>query len=75
MAHPAEMAGIRAFHLKLWLIGAAGLNAAGFHRGPFESARSRNQNVGIPATTKVAADLSLVQWVGVIAWGRMQDYL
>jgi hypothetical protein len=75
MAHATEMAENPAFRLKLLLIVVAGLNAAGFHRGPFRSVRNWNQNVAIPVTAKVAAVLSLVLWVGVIACGRMLAYL
>jgi hypothetical protein len=75
MAHATEMAENPAFRLKLLLIVVAGLNAAGFHRGPFQSVRNWNQNVAIPVTAKAAAVLSLVLWVGVIACGRMLAYL
>jgi hypothetical protein len=75
MAHATEMAENPAFRLKLLLIVVAGLNAAGFHRGPFRSVQNWNQNVTIPTTAKVAAVLSLVLWVGVIACGRMLAYL
>ena len=75
MAHATEMAENPAFRLKMLLIVVAGLNAAGFHRGPFQSVRNWNHNVTIPTTAKVAAVLSLVLWVGVIACGRMLAYL
>jgi hypothetical protein len=75
MAHATEMAENPAFRLKLLLIVVAGLNAAGFHRGPFQSVRNWNQNVAIPVTAKAAAVLSLFLWVGVIACGRMLAYL
>jgi hypothetical protein len=75
MAHATEMAGLPAFRLKLLLIVVAGLNAAMFHRGPLKSVRNWNQCVAIPATAKVAAVLSLVLWVGVIACGRLLAYL
>ena len=75
MAHATEMAENPAFRLKLSLIVVAGLNAAGFHRGPFRSVMNWNQNVAIPVTAKIAAVLSLILWVGVIACGRMLAYL
>jgi hypothetical protein len=75
MAHATEMAENPAFRLKLLLLVIAGLNAAGFHRGPFQSVRNWNHNVTIPTTAKVAAVLSLVLWVGVITCGRMLAYL
>jgi hypothetical protein len=75
MAHATEMAELPAFRLKLLLIVVAGLNAAMFHRGPLKSVRNWNQYVDIPATAKVAAVLSLVLWVGVIACGRLLAYL
>lgn len=75
MAHATEMAANPAFRLKLLLIALAGLNAAMFHKGPFRSVTNWNQNMAIPAAAKVAAVLSLVLWVGVIACGRLLAYL
>jgi hypothetical protein len=75
MAHATEMAENPAFRLNLLLIVVAGLNAVGFHRGPFQSVEHWNQNMIIPTTAKVAAVLSLILWVGVIACGRMLAYL
>ena len=75
IAHATEMAENPAFRLKLLLIAMAGLNAALFHKGPFQSVTTWNQNVAIPAAAKVAAVLSLVLWVGVIACGRLLAYL
>jgi hypothetical protein len=73
-AHATEMAENPAFRLKLVLIALAALNAAVFHRGPFKSAIGWNQTTAIPIAAKVAAILSLVLWVGVIACGRLLAY-
>jgi hypothetical protein len=73
-AHATEMAANPAFRLKLVLIALAALNAAMFHRGPFKSVIVWNQTTAIPSAAKVAAVLSLVLWVGVIACGRLLAY-
>jgi hypothetical protein len=73
-AHATEMAENPAFRLKLVLIAAAGLNAVGFHLGPFKRVAGWNQHTAVPAGAKVAAVLSLVLWAGVIACGRLLAY-
>jgi hypothetical protein len=73
-AHATEMAENPAFRLKLVLIALAALNAAMFHRGPYKSVILWNQTTVIPIAAKVAAILSLVLWVGVIACGRLLAY-
>jgi hypothetical protein len=73
-AHATEMAENPAFRLKLVLIAVAGLNAVGFHLGPFKGVASWNQHVAIPTAAKAAAVLSLLLWAGVIACGRLLAY-
>jgi hypothetical protein len=75
IAHATEMATNPAFQLKLTLIVAAALNAWLFHIGPFKSVRFWNRDVAVPGSAKVAAGLSLVLWLGVIACGRLLAYL
>jgi hypothetical protein len=63
-----------AFRLKLLLLGAAALNAAVFHRVPFRSVATWNQDVSAPASARTAAVVSLALWVGVISCGRLLAY-
>jgi hypothetical protein len=57
------------------LIAMAGLTVTMFHRGPFQSVTSWNQNVAIPAAARGAAGLSLVLWIGVMDCERLLAYL
>jgi len=74
-AHASEMATNPAFRLKLVLIALAGLNAAVFHRGIFQSVSAWDLNAPAPAAAKVAAVLSLLLWGTVITCGRLLAYL
>lgn len=69
-AHATELAANPAFQIKLVLLLVAGLNAWLFHRrlmprAPLESTPS----------ARLAAAVSLLTWVGVIACGRLLAYL
>lgn len=75
MAHATEMAANPAFRLKLACLAAAGLNAGLFHRHVFKSVRLWNQEVTAPRAARVAAVLSLLLWLSVIACGRLLAYL
>ena len=74
VTHATELGTSLVFRLKLLLMGAAGLNAAIFHRGAFQTVGAWNQQVQAPATAQVAAVLSLVLWTGVICCGRLLAY-
>lgn len=60
---------------KMALIGLAGLNAWVFHTRVGRSVQEWNQGVKPPLAAKLAALLSLVVWVAVIALGRLIAYL
>jgi len=74
IAHATEFADNPAFRLKLIFLALAGLNALAFHRGAFRSVTGWESSA-VPRTARVAAVLSLVLWVGVIAAGRLLAYL
>jgi hypothetical protein len=72
LAHAPELAGNRAFIVKLLLLALAGSNALLFHRTTRTGA---SIETGAPARAKVAATVSLVLWVSVIAAGRLTAYM
>ena len=74
-AHATEWAASPVFRLKLLLLAAAALNAALFHRGPFQSVATWNRDRTAPVTAKCAAVASLLLWLGVIACGRLLAYV
>ena len=59
---------------QLILIVTALLNAAAFHRWPFRSVARWDVAAGTPTWARLAAVLSLVCWIGVIACGRLLAY-
>lgn len=63
-----------AFRLKLVLIAAAGINAAVFHLGPFQSVRRWNRSV-TPLAVKAIALFSLVLWTAIIICGSLIAYI
>jgi hypothetical protein len=73
-AHAMEFIGNPVFALKMGLILAAGVNAAILHAGIFRSAASWDVNVAPPPAARVAAGLSLLTWLSVIACGRLLAY-
>ncbi len=60
---------------KMALIGLAGLNAWVFHTRVGRNVQHWNQGVGPPLAARLAALVSLVVWVAVIALGRLIAYL
>jgi hypothetical protein len=74
-AHATEMAANPAFQLKLALIAGAGLNAWLFHRGAFRQVHAWEHGPAIAPRARLAAVVSLLLWVGVIACGRLLAYL
>ena len=66
--------GLAMFVVKLCLILAAGVNAAVFHAGALRGAAGWDVNRGPPAAARIAAALSLLLWVSVIACGRLLAY-
>ena len=74
VAHAGDFIASPVFVLKLCLILAAGVNAAVFHAGVFRGASDWDVNCMPPAAARMAAALSLLLWVSVIACGRLLAY-
>lgn len=62
------------FKLKMALLLAAGLNAAFFLTGPWQSVRQWDVGVPAPLAAKLSAVASLFLWTGVISCGRLLAY-
>jgi hypothetical protein len=72
-AHASEFIASPVFAVKMGLIMAASVNAAIFHAGVFRS--SKAWDVGPPpAAARIAASVSLLVWISVIACGRLLAY-
>jgi hypothetical protein len=69
------LAGNPAFRWKLALIPVAGLNALGFHLGPFRVSGDWDHGRPTPLRAKIAAAVSLAVWTGVVAAGRLIAYV
>jgi len=74
VAHARDFIASPVFVLKLCLILAAGVNAAVFHAGVFRGASDWDVNRMPPAAARMAAALSLLLWVSVVACGRLLAY-
>jgi hypothetical protein len=74
-AHATEWAENPAFRVKMLLIVAAGLNAWAFHRWPFRSVAGWDRDTVAPPRARLAAVVSIVLWLAVIACGRLLAYL
>jgi hypothetical protein len=73
-AHPQDFIDNRVFLLKMTLIMTAGLNAAIFHTGVWQSVAGWDSGLAAPASAKLHALLSMGLWVSVIACGRLLAY-
>lgn len=73
-AHAAEFLVQPVFMLKMGLVLAAGINAAVLHTGPLRQAAAA-PDAKPPARARVAAGVSILLWLGVIACGRLLAYL
>jgi len=74
VAHAGDFIASPVFVLKISLILTAGVNAAVFHAGAFRGAAEWDVNRPPPAAARVAAALSLLLWISVIACGRLLAY-
>jgi hypothetical protein len=72
-AHASEFISSPVFALKMCLIMAAGVNAAIFHAGVFRGSKSWDLGPP-PAAARIAAAISLLVWISVIACGRLLAY-
>jgi len=70
VARAGELIASPVFALKICLILLAGANAGIFHAGIFRSAAQWDVNVLPPIAARVAAAVSLLLWISVIACGR-----
>ena len=75
VAHAGELIANPVFVLKFCLIFAALTNAAVFHAGVFRGAASWDVDAMPPPAARLAATLSLLLWLSVIACGRLLAYV
>lgn len=62
------------FKLKMGLLLAAGMNAAMFRTGPYQTVKSWDTNATAPILARASVALSIALWIGVIACGRLIAY-
>ena len=74
-AHASDLIANRAFQLKMALLVAAGINAAIFLTGPFQTVGRWDTQAAAPLAAKASAAASLAIWVSIIACGRLMAYL
>jgi hypothetical protein len=74
-AHAEDLLDNGAFELKMALLLAAGMNAAMFRTGPYQTVKSWDTNATAPLLARASVALSITLWIGVISCGRMIAYL
>jgi hypothetical protein len=74
-AHAGDFLTNTAFQLKMALLIVAGLNAAFFHTGPYQSVKTWNVDAPAPLLAKASVIVSLVIWIAIISCGRLLAYL
>jgi hypothetical protein len=74
VAHASDFIGSPVFVLKMGLIFAAGINAAVLHAGAFGKVSAWDAGAMPPGAVRLAAGLSLLLWISVIACGRLLAY-
>ena len=74
VAHASDFIGNPVFLVKMGLIFAAGINAALLHAGGMRTAPAWDVDAPPPLGPRLAAALSLLLWVLVIACGRLLAY-
>jgi hypothetical protein len=70
-AHADDFLGNRVFAIKMAFLLAAGLNAAMFLTGPYQSVKAWDTGAPAPLLARLSVALSIVLWVGVISCGRL----
>ena len=75
VAHAGDFIANPVFALKVSLILAAGVNAAVFHAGVYRGAAAWDVDRMPPPAARLAAGMSLLLWVSVIACGRLLAYV
>ena len=73
-AHAEDFITNRVFILKMGLILAAGVNASLLHAGAFRTVAQWDTGAAPPARVRIAAGVSIIIWIGVIACGRLLAY-
>lgn len=73
-AHTMDYLTNRVFMLKMGLILAAGINAGLLHAGAMRASGGWDVEAAVPGRVRVAAALSVLLWIGVIACGRLLAY-
>jgi hypothetical protein len=74
-AHAGDFLNNRAFQLKMALLITAGMNAAYFHTGPYQTVKEWDVGVAAPLSARISVAVSIVLWFSVIACGRLLAYL
>ena len=74
-AHADDFLNNGAFKVKMALLFAAGMNAAMFRTGPYQTVKAWDTNATAPVLARLSVALSIVLWVGVISCGRLLAYL
>ncbi len=74
VAHAGDLISNPVFAVKICLILLAGANAGIFHAGVFRGAGEWDVDVMPPAAARIAAGVSLLLWISVIACGRLLAY-
>ena len=74
-AHAGDFISNRAFQVKMGLLLAAGINAAIFHTGPYQTVASWDTQATAPLGARASVALSIAIWISVISCGRLLAYL
>ncbi len=74
-AHAEDFISNRAFQVKMGLLLAAGMNAAMFHTGPYQSVARWDTNAAAPGLARASVAVSIAIWISIIACGRLLAYL
>lgn len=70
-AHADDFLDDRVFAAKMGLILAAGINAAMFLTGPYQTVKAWDTGVTAPVLARLSATASIVLWIGVVSCGRL----
>jgi hypothetical protein len=73
-AHADELLDNGPFKLKMALLFAAGMNAAMFRTGPYQTVKSWDTHATAPLLARASVALSIALWIGVISCGRLIAY-
>ena len=74
-AHAEDFITNRAFQVKMGLLLAAGINAAMFHTGPYQTVALWDTQATAPRVARASVALSIAIWLSIIACGRLLAYL